>query len=73
MKRILILVLSIFIIACNQEKKENQNNTGITEKPENKIEEKTELNASDIYSKSKDKVALLICYDQSGIPTSQGT
>ncbi|MDB4062335.1 S1C family serine protease [Vicingaceae bacterium] len=73
MKRILFLVLSIFIIACNQEKKENQNKTGITEKPENKITKKTELNASDIYSKSKDKVALIISYDQSGIPISQGS
>lgn len=73
MKRILLLVLSIFIIACNQEKKENQNKTGITEKSEIKTVQKTELNASDIYSKSKEKVALIICYDQNGIPVSQGS
>lgn len=73
MKRIFILVLSIFIIACNQEKKENQNKTGVKEKTEDTIIQKNELNASDIYLKSKDKVALLICYDQNGIPTSQGS
>lgn len=73
MKRILILVLSIFIIACNQEKKENLDKTGTTEKSQTEITQKSELNASDIYSKSKDKVALIISYDQSGIPTSQGS
>lgn len=73
MKKILILVLSIFIIACNQEKKENKDKTGTIEKSQTEITQKSELNASDIYSKSKDKVALIISYDQSGIPTSQGS
>lgn len=73
MKKLVILALSLLFIACNQEKKENQNKTEITDISEVRKNQDIELSASDIYIKSKEKVALLICYDQNGIPVSQGS
>ena len=74
----ILLLVALFLISCNQEK---QKGIGISKdlpiesstKPIEKQEIKKELNASDIYNLSKNKVALLMTYDKSYIPLSQGS
>ena len=79
MKKILFLIISVTFLCCNLNKNEKENKVKTDEnfKEEEKIEIKEpeikELNASDIYTSSIGKVALIICYDQNGIPFSQGS
>lgn len=70
LRLLLLLIFSNFVFnSCKDETKKIK---GIkTEKEINNI--KNELTASDIYQKSKDGIAIVIAYDDDGIPLSQGT
>ena len=74
MKKILCLFLAIVSVSCNQGGKQTSNENKKDVNTTSQVEViKKELNASDIYTTSKPKVALLISYDQNHIPLSQGT
>ena len=65
MKKILYLFLAIVCVSCNQGEKQTSNETKKDVNTTSQVEViKKELNASDIYTTSKPKVALLISYDQ---------
>ena len=72
MKLRLLLLFLIIQFIFNSCKIENNKPTETKKETEiNNINK--ELTASEIYLKSKEKVALLICYDDNGIPISQGS
>ena len=86
-KRILFLIISTTFFSCNLFNNENKiiidkklNEEAKIEIKEAEIKEAEikeaeikELNAADIYNSSLGKVALIISYDQEGIPFSQGS
>ncbi len=61
MKKILYLILAIISVSCNQQEKQTSDKTKKEVNTTNQVEViKKELDASDIYTTSKPKVALLI-------------